>query len=81
VGDRVGGAVIGNRLEDQLALDLEQVADLVEDAREVPVRGQRHRNALVDSHSEDGTRRGTNGVGVSPCLPDGCYAVSTRLRP
>ena len=36
--DRVGGAVVGDRLEGDLALDLEDVADLVEGAGEVAVR-------------------------------------------
>ena len=36
--DRVGGAVVGDGLERDLALDLEHVADLVEEPREVAVR-------------------------------------------
>ena len=36
--DRVRGAVVGDRLERDLALDLEDVADLVEDPGEVAVR-------------------------------------------
>ncbi len=43
VRDRVGGAVVGDRLEHELALDLEHVADLVEDPRQLVVRGQRRR--------------------------------------
>ena len=35
--DGVGRAVVGDRLEDELALQLEDVADLVEDPREVAV--------------------------------------------
>jgi len=35
--DRVGGTVVGDRLERELALDLEDVADLVEDAGEIAV--------------------------------------------
>ena len=35
--DGVGRAVVGDRLEDELALEFEDVADLVEDPREVAV--------------------------------------------
>jgi hypothetical protein len=38
VGDGVGRAVVGHRLVDQLSLDLEHVADLVEDPRQDAVR-------------------------------------------
>ncbi len=38
--ERVGGAVIGDRLEHEFALDLEEVADLVEDPGKVSVGGQ-----------------------------------------
>ena len=38
--DGVGSAVVGHGLEDELALDLEEVADLVEDARQVGVAGR-----------------------------------------
>ena len=41
MGDRVGRAVIGDRLEDQLTLDFEHVADLVENPRQLTVRQQR----------------------------------------
>ena len=37
MGDRVGGLVVGHGLEDQLAPDLEHVADLVKDARQLAV--------------------------------------------
>ena len=35
--DRIGRAVIGDRLEDEFALEFEDVADLVEDPGEVAV--------------------------------------------
>jgi len=38
MGDRIGGAMVGDGLEDQFALDLEHVADLMEDPRELAVR-------------------------------------------
>ena len=41
VADRVGGAVVGDRLEDELALDLEEAADLVEDRRQLGVGEER----------------------------------------
>ncbi len=83
VRDRVGGTVIGDRLEDELPLDLEQIADLVEDARQVPVREQRHLVVLVVSHPVDGTRRGPSAGAprrhAGRAVPG--YAASTRLRP
>ena len=42
VGDRLGAAAVRADLERQLALDLEHVADLVEDARQLVVAQQRH---------------------------------------
>ena len=43
VGDRVGGLVVGDGLVDELALDLEHVADLVEDAGQLAVGEDRRR--------------------------------------
>ena len=42
--DRVGGAVVGHGLEDELTLDLEEIADLVEDPGELAIR---HRRRVV----------------------------------
>ena len=43
VGNGVRGAMVGDRLEDDLARDLEEGADLVEDGRQLGVRGERGR--------------------------------------
>ena len=43
VGDGIGGAPIGLGLEDELALELDQVADLAEDGRQLAVRQARAR--------------------------------------
>ena len=58
VGDGVGRPVIGHGLEDELALDLEHVADLVEDPGEVAVR----QGGGVEGRSE-GRRIGRCRVG------------------
>ena len=67
--DGVGGAVVGDGLEHELALDLEHVADLVEDPGEVAVGqargGGRRRHRVVDgtppsSSSADGVASGTS---------------------
>ena len=42
VGDRLGCPAVGGHLERQLGADLEHVADLVEDARQLFVAQQRH---------------------------------------
>ena len=46
-GDRVRGPVVGDGLEHELALDLEDVADLVEDPRELAVGDGTRRLGLV----------------------------------
>ena len=60
--DGVGRAVIGDRLEDELALELEDVADLVEDPREVAVGqlGRLIRRGL--GSCADGSRSGGDGT-------------------
>ena len=70
--DRVGGAVVGDRLERDLALDLEHVADLVEDPREVAVRqvaggapGRPLRRRPSSSWGRDRRRR--SGLSAAEC--------------
>ena len=55
--DGVGRAVVGDGLEDELALDLEHVADLVEDPGEVAVGQVGRSSAGVVGHGPDGSRR------------------------
>ena len=50
--DRVGRAVVGDRLEDEVATDLEEAPDLVERRRQLGVRGRRR---------QGGVRRGVAG--------------------
>ena len=71
--DGVGRAVVGDRLEDELALDLEHVADLVEDPGEVAV-GQVGRVSSGGSAvmRPDGSPSGGDDPG---------YAATTRSRP
>ena len=66
--DRIGGAVVGDDLEPELTLELEHVADLVEDPGKVAVGQCR----LVGGHRPDGRR-----------LPGrtGRQAATTRSRP
>ena len=65
-GDRVGGAMVGDGLELDLALDLEDVADLVEDPGEVAV-GRRPPACLgpvvVASASPASAAGSSSGVG------------------
>ena len=55
VGDRVGGPMVGDGLEDELALDLEHVADLVEDAGQLAI-GERRRSGITVVHRPNGSR-------------------------
>ena len=88
--DRVGGPVVGDGLEDQLALDLEHVADVVEDPRQVAVRqvvGGRlvSRIAVVCASEGSVVIHRSDGSGpVAPAGPAGSAGVgaaTTRSRP
>ena len=89
-GDRVRGPVVGDGLELDLALDLEDVADLVEDPREVAV-GRRAPAGLgqvgvvgVEEVDVDGLVDGIGGHArmVRAGLPARAgYAATTRSRP
>ena len=77
MGDRVGGPVVGDGLEDELALDLEHVADLVEDAGQLAVRRDRGRFGL--GHRSNGSR-GAAGAAATGIKPRGANRSGSSWR-
>ena len=83
MGDRVGGLVVGDGLEDQLALDLEHVAYLVEDARQLGVRRE-GRQVPWDGHRPMVAGHGRNAASctsVAYWTKSAFMASTTRSRP
>ena len=77
VGDGVRRAVVGDRLVDQLALDLEHVADLVEDPRQDAVRQVGRCSRLVILSALIG--RGVDG-NVGPVVINGRRQARDSVR-
>ena len=78
--DDVGGAVVGDGLEDQLALDLEHVADLVEDPAEIGV-GQVGASAVRSVVWTWAPGDGSRSAAVSGRGTPARQAATTRSRP